>query len=109
MQMVPHPVFHKYDHKSSAYYNGKSGYLLFKFLQFSTENDVRVFDKDIESVFILGSSDIHQLFQLMPEHRMISGFNTENVERSVMITHKRNFDNPDSEDQDQCTLTVEQK
>ena len=62
MQMVPHPVFHKYDHKSSAYYNGKSGYLLFKFLPYSTENDVRVFEKDVESVFILGSSDIHQLF-----------------------------------------------
>ena len=107
--MTPHPVLHKYDNKSAAYYNGKSGYLIFKFLPFTTENEVRVFDKDCESVFILGSSDIHQLFQLMPEPRMISGFNKENVERSVMITHKRNFDNPDSEDLDQCTLTVEQK
>ena len=107
--MVPHPVFHKYDIKSNAYYNGKAGYLLFKFMHFSSENDMRTFDKDKDCNFILGPADLHQLFQLMPEHRMISGFNNENVERTVMITHKRNFDAPQTEDLDQCTLTVEQK
>ena len=54
------------------------------------------------------------MFQLLPEHRLIQGFDKDNFDRAVMITHKRSFDVPpgeefDPNDLDQCTLTIEQR
>ena len=66
--------------------------MLFRFVPWYIEDQKQILNKNDEVVYILGPSDIHKLFQLMPEHRMINGFDEKNIEKAVMITHKRNFD-----------------
>ena len=63
-------------------------------------------------IFILGPSDVNQLFQIMPEHRILTGFKSENKDMACMITHKRSFEDgqpTELENMDQCVMTVEQK
>mmetsp|Transcript_33309 Transcript_33309/g.51060 ORF Transcript_33309/g.51060 Transcript_33309/m.51060 type:complete len:127 (+) Transcript_33309:194-574(+) len=123
MQITPHPALYRLDQsRFDQYFIGRSGYFLFKFapvLEYKEyQQDPQQANVSAEEarmrepqVFILGTQDLHSLFELLPQKGLENGFPSDEAQRQMvaMITHKRSFDNNQGGDQqplEQCILTV---
>jgi len=72
---------------------------LFKFAPFNNESRVeRLTEQDIErfpeKIFVLGTSDLHNIFHLRPHLILGTEYNAKSKDLVCVITHERNFDDP---------------